>query len=66
MTTVTADSMHCVVPETKNMAADCECTREELGDSNFFGGILLAVPAGLLLWVGALKLAGQLIHHFIG
>ncbi len=47
----------------KEMTIECACNEEAHQESNFFRGILVAVPAGLAMWVGLLKLATVIAHH---
>ena len=42
---------------------ECACTEEVAQEGNFFRGIFVAVPAGLVLWFGLLKLATIIVHH---
>ena len=45
------------------MGIECYGNEDAHQDSNFFRGILVAVPAGLAMWVGLLKLAAVIAHH---
>jgi hypothetical protein len=63
MATVIADSMMDEVSMESTAATPCDCRVDVAGNAYFFRGILFGVPAGLLLWVCALKLAGELIRH---
>ena len=45
------------------MTIDCACNEESNQKGNFFRGILVAVPAGMAMWVGLLKLATVIAHH---
>ena len=42
---------------------ECACNEEAHQESNFFRGIFVAVPAGLAMWFGLLKLATAIVHH---
>jgi hypothetical protein len=42
----------------------CECTQQEHEKNHFFRGILIAVPAGLALWAGILKVATVVLSHY--
>lgn len=45
------------------MPIECSCNEEAHQESKFFRGLLVAVPAGLAMWVGLLKLASVIAHH---
>ena len=45
------------------MTIECACKEEAHQESNFFRGIFVAVPAGLAMWFGLLKLATAIVHH---
>jgi hypothetical protein len=63
MAMVTADSTMNEISMKSTAAAACDCNVDVDGNAYFFRGILFGVPAGLLLWFGALKLAGELFRH---
>jgi hypothetical protein len=42
----------------------CECFEEELQPNHFFRGFVIAIPSGLLMWAGLLKLATALLSHY--
>jgi hypothetical protein len=42
----------------------CAYAAEEMDeDGRFFRGMLIAIPSGLLLWAGLLRVAGEILHR---
>ena len=64
VTSATTYPVNAAVQETPNFEPSCECSLQEHEENRFFNGILVAVPTGLALWVGLLKVATIALRHY--
>jgi hypothetical protein len=51
------------VEESMNAGNLCGCAEDFDQDGRFFRGIMIAIPSGLLLWAGLLRIAGEVLHR---
>ena len=41
----------------------CGCSVEQEEESHLFLGVMIALPAGLMLWAGVLRVAVEIAHR---
>lgn len=60
-----SDQAYCALTEAaEEELEDCGCLlEEEEEESHLFVGMMIAVPAGLVLWAGALRVALEIAHR---
>jgi hypothetical protein len=64
MTSASTYPVQSAVQNQADVQLSCECSREEHEQNHFFRGILVAVPAGLVLWIGILKVAALVLSRY--
>ncbi len=47
----------------QDLQEDCSCFQEEDEESHLFRAVMIAVPAGLMLWAGVLRIAVVIAHR---
>jgi hypothetical protein len=62
-TTATCNITASIVEEQMNTCGACGYSDELNVNGHFFRGVLIAIPAGLLLWAGLLRVAGEVLHR---
>jgi hypothetical protein len=64
VTSATAYPVHTLEQGRCDVVPACGCSAEDHEQSHFFRGILVAVPTGLALWLGLLKVASLVLSHY--
>ena len=47
-----------------NVSELCGCREPERLEGGFFRGVFIAVPAGLVMWYGILRVVTEVVHRF--
>jgi hypothetical protein len=64
VTSATTYPAHSLDQVHSNVVPTCDCSAEDHEQNHLLRGILVAVPTGLVAWVGLLKVAVVLLRHY--